>query len=324
MFQMWQYSFKYTALLVLTVSSLSASVASSQDLTSDSDSEEGLGSHSTIQKLIGMSEALERQSYQGTLTYEFGGPLETLAFEKNIASDGGYERIRHLSGKSRDFLRDLPNTSCKNAASRLLFSTNKPPLSHITKNYSFKSLGQNRIADRPVDIVQIKPLRADRYGFTLAIDKESSLPLMMTITGGRGQVLERFQFVEFSLGPTMREQQSWRKVQQLPLALHRCDIPEQPEGWKPRWLPAGYVLASASSSIERTRLNYTDGLSSLSVFVVPATKASGAVGVVQRGATVAAMNLVAIGDASFKVSIVGEVPPAVARKIAASVGFEAQ
>ncbi len=288
---------------------------------------------SAVIQLTRMMEALEKQSYQGTLTYEFGGPLETLSFKKMIAGNETHERIKHLSGKSRDFLRKTPGGTCRNAASRLLLNANgadevgtNDPLVRLNRFYSFRRIGQNRIADRLADIIQIRPRKADRYGMTLGIDRDSSLPLMMTVNDIRGKVLERFQFVELSLAPTIGPLHSEQASQRLLIKDRPCEEPIIEQGWVARWLPDGYALASTSQKKpsengSKTYLSFTDGLSSISIFVAPAEQMTGAVGVVQRGATVAAMTLVAKGGESFKVSVVGEVPPSVAHKVAASIAY---
>lgn len=286
-------------------------------------------------ELMLMAAAIESQSYQGTLTYEFGGPLETLAFEHLVSHQGTEERIRHLSGEPRNFSRSLPQNYCGNAATRLFMRAGGTPLQYLSRYYRFQTIGQNRIADRLVNVIQIQPIHDDRYGFTLGIDQVSHLPLMLTVTGHRGQVLERFQFVELNLTqsttntdtdtqPDTHTYTTAHTAQKLPFIQARCQTPTLLKGWKPSWLPAGFVVASVRSSQAsgQTVLSFTDGLASISIFVTPIAQATGAVGVVKRGATVAAMTMAAVGQHSFKVSVVGEVPPAVARRVASSVVYQ--
>ena len=314
------------SLFALCIFSLNAIAQdNTPSLNQASPSKLGLSAAAQLAKMV---EALEKKSYQGTLTYEFGGPLETLLFKKIISKSETHEHIKHLSGKSRDFLRKTPKMTCRNAASRLLFNAesaevNGPheALAHLSRYYSFRRLGQNRIADRLADIIQIRPRKADRYGMTLGVDRDSSLPLMMTVNDLRGKVLERFQFVELNLAPSGGLPNKERASQRLIIKDRPCDTPIIEQGWVARWLPEGYALASISQENGKTYLNFTDGLSSLSIFVVPAHQMSGAVGVVQRGATVAAMMLIAKGGQSFKVSVLGEIPPTVARKIASSIAY---
>lgn len=271
--------------------------------------------------LVQMAAALDQQSYGGTFTYEFGGPLETLVFERRVREQGTRERIRHLSGVTRDFSRQLPKNYCGNAASRLFLAEEASALDKLGEHYAFRYLGSNRIADRHVNLVQVLPKDGARYGFTLGIDKQTHLPLMVTLTGTRGQVLERFQFVQLALGPVLDEQVLASPSQRLPFTQTSCELPQKISGWQPAWLPEGFVAARVIERESQTIISYTDGLASLSVFVMPIRQATGAVGLVQRGATVAAMTMAARGQESFKVSVVGEVPPPIARKVAASVRF---
>ena len=235
-----------------------------------------------LRELMLMSAAIENKSYQGTLTYEFGGPLETLAFERLMGDSGTQESIRHLSGQPRNFSRLLPQNYCNNAATRLFMQAGSAPLEHLSRYYQFSVIGQNRIADRLVNLIQIQPINDDRYGFTLGIDQVSHLPLMLTVTGYRGQVLERFQFVNFHLGKLNGQtHEQIYAAQKLPFTQARCKTPQGLGGWLPSWLPAGFVVASANTQEDGTAvLSFTDGLASVSIFITPIAKATGAVGVV--------------------------------------------
>ncbi|MDZ7923239.1 MAG: MucB/RseB C-terminal domain-containing protein [Marinagarivorans sp.] len=272
-------------------------------------------------ELLLMVAALDEQSYQGTLTYEFGGPLETLVFEHLVSTSGTQERIRHLSGYQRFFSRHLPHEHCSNAAMRLFAQQGQNPLGHLENYYAFRALGQNRFADRRVNMVQILPKDQYRFGFTLGIDSETHLPLMVALMGPRGEMLERFQFIQMAAVAPSNDSSaaSMAGAQALAYADSNCEQPLLESGWQPQWLPDGFVLASIDDSAHKTVMSYTDGLASLSIFVVPITEASGAVGVVQRGATVVAMLLAAQNQKSYKVSVVGEVPAGVARRVASSV-----
>lgn len=279
--------------------------------------------NSAEQQLLLMAHALDQQSYRGTLTYEFGGPLETLAFERIVREQGTQERIRHLSGRPRDFSRHLPSDYCGNAAMRLFNVEGDAPLDRLGAYYSFEWVGQNRVADRAVNIIQISPKDDHRYGYTVGVDQQTHLPLMLTLTGERGQVLERFQFIELALGPVAQTTSVGDASQHLAFNSEACASPESWTGWQPQWLPRGFVPARVEVNDQHAVMSFTDGLASMSIFVSPIEHVSGAVGIVQRGATVAAMTMVASKQHSYKVSVVGEVPAEIARRVASSVAFRA-
>ncbi|HEY7771893.1 MAG TPA: MucB/RseB C-terminal domain-containing protein [Marinagarivorans sp.] len=301
---------------------LALPVASAQAAEQQANHERG-ELHSAEQQLLLMAQALEQQSYRGTLTYEFGGPLETLAFERIVREQGTQERIRHLSGRPRDFSRRLPSDYCGNAAMRLFNADGDAPLDRLGAYYSFDQVGQNRVADRAVNIIQISPKDDHRYGFTVGVDQQTHLPLMLTLTGERGQVLERFQFIELALGPLSQTTSVGNASQHLAFTREACASPESWSGWQPQWLPRGFVPARVEAHDKHAVMSFTDGLASLSIFVSPIDDVSGAVGVVQRGATVAAMTMVAFNQHSYKVSVVGEVPAGIARRVASSVTYSA-
>ena len=115
----------------IAASLLSLVLCGSGGLTYAADGAQSPSAPSAEQQLLAMAHALEEQSYQGTLTYEFGGPLETLAFERLVQEQGTQERIRHLSGRPRDFSRSLPSDYCGNAAMRLFAEEGNTPFERL-------------------------------------------------------------------------------------------------------------------------------------------------------------------------------------------------
>lgn len=200
----------------------------------------GKASADAAAQLILMAAAIDNKSYKGTLTYEFGGPLEALMFERRFVGSGTQEHIRHLSGKPRHFSRMLPQQHCSNAAMRLFMQAGSAPLQYLSRFYRFNTLGVKRIADRAANIIHVQPVRDDRYSFTLGIDQGSHLPLMLAISDNRGHVLERFQFVEFDLNnaKVFEGFQAAKAVHKLPFVQADCETPQVLNGWQPSWLPS--------------------------------------------------------------------------------------
>ena len=63
---------------------------------------------------------------------------------------------------------------------------------------TFYIKGDGRIANREVSMVHVLPKDKYRYGYVVAIDKDSGLLLQSVLMSHTGKPLERFQFVDIT------------------------------------------------------------------------------------------------------------------------------
>lgn len=273
------------------------------------------------------SKALQETNYKGRLTYEFGSTLETLEVVHVVKDGIEYERIHHLSGVQREFLRSGRESDCITVGAALLrgglISTGRDAVS-LAQNYHFYIRGDDRIAGRAASVVQVVPKDELRYGMTLAVDNASGLPLMSLTTTPKS-TLERFQFVHLDVDIDILEEDLAPVIashHQLDgESIHCGEAPQTEPNWHATWVPAGFVLSQSSQSEEHGEvLTYTDGIASFSVFVSTIEQEDKVkTGVARRGATVALMSVTSHNDHPTSVILVGEVPPQTAQRVAASV-----
>ena len=273
------------------------------------------------------SRALQEQNYQGRFTYEFGTTMETLEIVHVVREGVEYERITHLNGVEREFVRGGREQDCVSTGGFLLRGGLIPQAGgtvSLAQSYHFYIRGRDRIAGRDAEVVQAVPKDEYRYGMTLAVDRLSGLPLMSLITVSNKSAIERFQFTDLEVGRDIDIEAiapTGQQHSQLDGAALPCAKPTQGESiWRASWLPPGFVVSQISSENEGDVLTYTDGIASFTLFIKPLSDPSSfKQGMARRGATTALMSVVPSTPHSIGVVLVGEVPFNTAQQVVASV-----
>jgi sigma-E factor negative regulatory protein RseB len=273
------------------------------------------------------SRALQEQNYKGRFTYEFGTTMETLEIVHVVREGVEYERITHLNGVEREFVREGREQGCVSTGGFLLRGGLIPHAGgavSLSQSYHFYIRGRDRIAGRDAQVVQAVPKDEYRYGMTLAIDRLSGLPLMSLITVSNKSAIERFQFAELEVGQDVdiaAISPTGSQHTQLDGAESPCAKRPQGESiWRAGWLPLGFVVSHITSDNEGDALTYTDGIASFTLFIKPLSDPSSfKQGMARRGATTALMSVVPSTPHSVGVVLVGEVPFNTAQQVVSSV-----
>jgi sigma-E factor negative regulatory protein RseB len=273
------------------------------------------------------STSLQEQNYSGRFTYEFGSTLETLEIVHIVKDGVEVERISHLNGARREFLSSGREKDCVSSGGILLrgglISASGNAIS-LSQNYHFYIRGSDRIAGRNASVIQAVPKDQYRYGVTLAVDRQSGLPLMSTITSEHNSALERFQFVQLAVGSGVNED-SLKPTDDHYATLDsrnkNCGpVPSVPTIWQAAWVPPGFVLSHANRNAKVDTLTYTDGLASFTLFISakgqPQTLKTG---LARRGATTALMTALSFPEGSMSIVLVGEIPTQTAQQVVASL-----
>jgi sigma-E factor negative regulatory protein RseB len=274
------------------------------------------------------SQALQEKNYKGRFTYEFGSTLETLELVHAVKDGVEYERVSHLSGVEREFLRSGRKLDCVSSGGFLLrggLISSSHGIIALSQNYRFYLQGEERIAGRESTVIKVIPKDEFRYGLTLAVDLESGLPLMSLTTASSKVALERFQFVQIEVDEAIDDQDLQpveSKYRTLDGNSSPCSKdPIQSSPWMATWLPPGFVLPQVSNDPHGgSVLTFTDGIASFTVFIsiVDAT-ASVKQGVALRGATIALMSVMPYKLQQVSVILVGEIPLVTADRVANSI-----
>lgn len=281
-----------------------------------------------------MAEANRQLSYEGIFSYEHGGALKTVKVFHSVRDGQELERIVHLNGPEREVVRRGNDLDCQRLGDAMLRGAPLGLLElsrgHIETHYKLYMKGEDRVAGRDITVVHVVPKDSFRYGYVLGVDKETGLLLQSMLIGSNKRVLERFQFVDVTIGTLVDDM----AVEPTKTDHHLASLDASPclntEGklsstsesnWQTTWLPPGFAMSGYHMSPETNRetLVFTDGLAVFSVFVDP----DGTIKVpdmqAQRGATVAFLSRTQHNNSEYTICVVGEIPIETAKQVAQSL-----
>lgn len=268
--------------------------------------------------------AMAQTSYTGLLTYEHGTHLATIEVDHQVVDGVEHESLVHLNGEERTVKRDSDDSRCPSPG-ELLIRGAHPRGIQLTQDidayYHISVLGTERVAGREATVVQVMPRDQYRYGYIVSVDQASYLALKILLVGPGAKVMERFQFSKLSI----TEPESALPTLSEAMAAIDCKsrVVEISNGWKAHWLPPGFVYAGQKSfDSSRLMMMYTDGLAAFSIFIDKLDAPTQIEGRAQRGATVAYLGRVENVEGDYRVTVVGEVPPAALERVALSLRNE--
>lgn len=308
---------------LLTLSLLVSPIAHAVDNVAD---------EKLIQQLLSdMPRAFRSLDYQGVFTLEQGGQMMSSRIFHKVEAGKQFERLVSVDGPERELVRSGTTADCLQPADIILQGLLPQGLlkeiGRLGDHYRFLLGDEIRIANRQAHFVTIEPKDEYRYGYTLAIDKETGLLLQSRMVAGDDQQLDRFQFVTIDFGeidPSLLEPVS-ANHEQLP-AQECNESGIQPVVDDSPWqldLPAGYMFChfekhEASSA---DALMFSDGLSSFSVFINPGKEAGQSY---FKGSTLLYSQQAQVDGESFTVTVVGEVPESTAMRVASGLTRKGQ
>lgn len=273
----------------------------------------------------------KKQSYHGTFMYERNGSFSSHAVWQLSENDQLRERLLQLDGPAAEVLLVDGRVQCASGQLASQVRDVKPwqqarfDPDALGQWYDFQLLGESRVAGRPAMALAVRPKDQHRYGFELHLDRETALPLKSLLLNESGQLLERFQFVQFSAeGVQAADVEAGADCQSVSLAAEDASQAVEPQ-WRSDWLPDGFKLLDSNvrpspASDERVAwLAYGDGLARFSVFLEPLRGAVVEDARNQVGPTVAVSKRLTTADGDVMVTVVGEVPLGTAERVALSM-----
>lgn len=284
-----------------------------------------------------MSHSFRELTYQGTLSYQRGEHIQSLRIAHAVIDGKEYERLEYLDGKKREVLRRNHSLKCIHPGEKLVrfFAASESgqhseARANLSEHYQVSLVDTGRLAGRETIELHVLPKDEYRYGYHLALDEATGLMVRSELVNNQGDVLERFQFVELEVGGDIarayfeEQDSSYRPPHDTP-KTPRSTKQSVMEPWVVSWVPDGFIPVSSDSELIPTdMLTYTDGMAVFSVFLEPYRRAKQAdiyEGTSTKGATSAYFKIVQMADQPHRVTVVGEIPPRAARRIAESVAL---
>ena len=237
------------------------------------------------------AQALHGLNYRGTFVYLHDNQLHAQSIVHQVDAGGEFERLLSLTGSAREVLRDDKLVTCilpesrsvviERSQARRSFPLVMPEhIDHLEKYYAFHLGSADRVAGRPVQRVGIRPLDDLRYGHEFWIDVESGMLLKADLIDESGHAVEQFMFTHIEFFSEMPGHLLEPEISSDGFTLHRHrEIDTHAPGgggvWEVAALPDGFTLelqqrkhiSASPNAVDH--LVYSDGLSTLSVFIEP-------------------------------------------------------
>ncbi|WP_437888220.1 sigma-E factor regulatory protein RseB [Phytobacter sp. V91] len=194
----------------------------------------------------------------------------------------------------------------------------------LSSYYDFISVGRTRIADRLCEVIRVVARDGTRYSYIVWMDAETRLPMRVDLLDRDGETLEQFRVINYSVNAQVASNMQTLAKASLPPLLSVPTGDKVTFNWTPSWLPQGFVEISSSRRKLPTvdvpvesRL-YSDGLFSFSVNVNRANQNSS-----DQMLRTGRRTLSTTVRDSNEITIVGELPPQTAKRIADSIKYKA-
>ncbi len=191
----------------------------------------------------------------------------------------------------------------------------------LSEFYDFIQVGRAREAGSACQVLRVVPKDGLRYSYVLWVDEKNNLPLRADLIDRDGEILEQFRAVSYSVSDQVVDILSALNEVKLPevLSLPKGQVKESL--WRVKWIPEGfepkdlnrYRMANTERMVESQM--YSDGLFSFSVYVADSDNLSLKGQLVRQGRR----TLHSLVNGNLEVSVVGDIPPATAKRIAQSV-----
>ncbi len=296
-----------------------------------------------MQILEKMTSAAKTLTYEGVFNYQSGRNLQSIRIFHRADENGELERMISLNGAAREVIRSNDMVTCINPDGKQVSISRRPlgrgfpsdlprRFSSAAPYYKIELAGKNRIAGKEAYRLLITPNDNYRYGYRLWVDVDTYLLLKSELIAKDGDALETFSFSSVSTGEPIPDYKFKSLLAGDDMVWHKTD-PENPLdidkhedefAWQVNWLPDGFALVaqqnrlSVSNGAEVEQRVYSDGLSSVSIFV---EKIRARHNHLHGASHVGGINAFGtIMNAHF-VTVVGEVPAVTVEKMGSTISF---
>ena len=283
--------------------------------------------------------AAQKVNYVGTIVYQSGGEITSSRITHVFDGERSHERIQTLDGKPREYLRYRSDrddeVQCLIPESKKILIekrsveetfpslTNASP-DEILQRYEARLGPVERVAGLDAQSLALEPRDSWRYAYRLWLERLSGLLLRAQTLNERRDVIEQISFSEVKIGERIDRSalkpawsvEGWSIVKsnykQADLAKQGWNVPV-PEGFRKT-----KEVSRRIGGKDALQAVFTDGLATVSVFIVPGSQAGEPEPAVRMNGPTSVFSR-RLADAL--VTVVGEVPPGTVRAVAQSVEF---
>jgi sigma-E factor negative regulatory protein RseB len=285
-----------------------------------------------------MSESLATRNYDGLFTHSSGDQTESMRIVHSVDEGRSLERLVSLDGSGREIVRTpqevhayLPDRRVVLVEPRTddgsLLKALPTPGPKLDAFYELSMSKGSRLLGREIQVIDVRPKDAYRYGYRLWLDAETAMPLRSVVSDGTGRPIEQISFTRLE----MMDRIPARDVEPAVNATgfqwvrtgRRLAMPQLPaNGWRPLRIPPGFRLVASrlqvlpGSPMPAQHLIFSDGIAAVSVFIEPGAPTGPRP---PESSRMGSSNAYSTSIQGHIVTAVGEVPPATVRDIASSL-----
>lgn len=297
------------------------------------------GIKTPLSNLVAMTEAHKKSNYELLYILQQESAIESFRLRHAFVNDKEYAQLLNLDHNREEIILKENNVSYLGYNFRP-FSLNSSHILdnlpnviyadyHHLKGYVFLDAGKDRIADRTAKVIRILPKDNFRYTYTLWIDDETNLLLKSQLQNEENNVvLEEFRVLQLYQSQEIAMIANAIDVLMLPtLASAQKEEIALPYHWEVKELPTGFRLVQSQtvsgaayqfdSEYVDSRL-YSDGLSSLTIYVMPSQEVHFDEYAWQQGKLTILNQTINDKD----IVIIGDVPLEAAKQMLANIQFK--
>ncbi|GIB13239.1 sigma-E factor regulatory protein RseB [Vibrio cholerae] len=282
--------------------------------------------------LYQMNEASQHLNYELSYILVKKNSIEPLLYRHARQDDQQLAHLVYLSGPVREVIRRgdevsyiEPGVEPFTIESGNMVAPTIPMLNtdvaELSRYYDFVKVGRAREAGAACQVLRVVPKDGLRYSYVVWVDEKSHLPLRADLLDRDGEVLEQYRTISFSVSERLAEIMAGLNKVQLPEVLKLPKGSVQETFWQVTWVPDGfqamelnrYRMAMTERLVESQM--YSDGLFNFSVYVSASDNYSLKGQLVRQGRR----TLHSVVKGENEISVVGDIPPATAQRIAQSV-----
>lgn len=281
-----------------------------------------------------MNEASQHLNYELSYILIKKSSIEPLLYRHAVSDEQQLAHLVYLSGPVREVIRRgnevsyiEPGTEPFTIESGNMVAPVIPMLNNdidiLNEYYDFVKVGRAREAGTTTQVLRVVPKDGLRYSYVLWVDENTNLPLRADLLDRDGEILEQYRTISYVVNDKIAEAMAGLNNAQLPKVLSLPDGVVGESDWRVSWIPDGfeakelnrYPMATTNKMVESQM--FSDGLFSFSVYIADKDEHSLKGQLVRQGRRT--LHSLVSGD--NEISVVGDIPPATAQRIAQSVQF---
>jgi sigma-E factor negative regulatory protein RseB len=279
-----------------------------------------------------MNEASQHLNYELSYILIKKNSIEPLLYRHARLDDKQLAHLVYLSGPVREVIRRdgevsyiEPGVEPFTIDSASMVAPTIPLLNtdidNLSEFYDFIQVGRAREAGAACQVLRVVPKDGLRYSYVLWVDEKSKLPLRADLIDRDGEVLEQYRTIAYSVNDQISTILSRLNDVKLPEVLSLPKGQVKQSFWSVNWIPTGfepkelnrYRMVNTDRMVESQM--YSDGLFNFSVYVADSDNLSLKGQLVRQGRR----TLHSLVKGNLEISVIGDVPPATAKRIAQSV-----